>query len=36
MTEEKIQELLEERKYKELKAELENEYPVDIAQLRRF
>lgn len=33
MTEEKIQELLEERRYKELKTELENQYPVDIAQI---
>lgn len=33
MTEEQMLELLEERKYKELKTELENLYPVDIAQI---
>lgn len=33
MTEERVQELLEAREYKELKAELENLYPVDLAQL---
>ncbi len=33
MTEERMLELLETREYKELKAELENFHPVDIAQL---
>lgn len=33
MTEERIQELLEAREYKDLRAELENMYPVDIAQI---
>ena len=33
LTEERILQMLDERKYKELKEELENMYPVDLAEL---